>query len=246
MLTGRMLAIAGAAALFLLVSPPRTSASPFCAAGNLASVMGTTCAIGTTTLTFTNFDSHNYLYDYTAQSYVYNSPWVASDFNFTPVLNGFLLTFLRGPLSFTAPTNAMIRSWASVGFDFTSAGITQVYISPGGAVSGSSGWSVVYNEFFLSGPGAQTGQHNEIDYNAPWPQPSQQWAAATAISSGSGMGYFFVLQINDGAGATYPDTTAITFDRPYQPSNVPEPPSVLLLAAGIFRLARLFRRRFPH
>ncbi len=55
-----------------------------CRSANLADIIGTTCNIGHVEFTFQDFYSQNFAFDSDTGTYLYNTPWSASDFYFVP------------------------------------------------------------------------------------------------------------------------------------------------------------------
>jgi hypothetical protein len=69
------------------------------------------------------------------RTYIYFSTWGNTDFDFTPVTNGFTLTFLGGPQSITAPTDGYAGDSARLDYSVVDLDgwLTAESVSGGGA-----------------------------------------------------------------------------------------------------------------
>src|SRR6516225_3846771 len=84
-------------ALAAMLSASSASADTACTAGNLSSIMGTSCNIGPIQFTFTSlYAVYNVTNDATGQVSD-NLNFAASDFYLAPTTDGFTLTLLNGP-----------------------------------------------------------------------------------------------------------------------------------------------------
>jgi len=159
--------------VFLLAASLRAHATPSCAAGGLSTIAGTTCDIGSMTFSFGGLNSNSSN---------------ASDFNFTPVSNGFTLSFLGESQSITAPSNSYVEDYAYLDFTVLSGEITQAYVSGDSSpfsVSGTAGSSHGWNENSVSdaaGPGlASTADYDAVfDNNGSISYQTQTMYAASS------------------------------------------------------------------
>src|SRR5215831_8969463 len=83
--------------LAVVFSASPASADTACTAGNLSSIMGTSCTIGPVEFTFTSlYAVYNVTNNATGQVSD-NVNFAPSDFYLAPTTDGFTLTFLNGP-----------------------------------------------------------------------------------------------------------------------------------------------------
>lgn len=226
-------------------------ANTACTAGNLSTVEFSTCSIGELTFTFTGLDSKLFAYDYISQTFTYYSAPTASDFEFTPVAEGFKLSFLPGPQSVVGPATGYITEYSTLWFSVTDSGggIVQAFISGNTSsfsVSGSNyafgNDNITVTQFFPP-TGGQTSAGNSLQESGGTivSSPFLIFAADPYVTSGIGGATPFSIfaQIGDSAGWNGTDTT-FTFETT---NPVPEPSTVVLLGTGLVALGSRFPRR---
>jgi hypothetical protein len=105
------------------VAPPAAMADA-CKAGNYSAIAGTTCTIGSLQFSFLNNNNlvgSNSVLNLGTLTYTYSAIYDNSSLDFTPVRNGFSLTFLGSPqsLSPTASPNLIAEDNATIFFSVT-------------------------------------------------------------------------------------------------------------------------------
>ena len=124
----------------------KANPAPACVSGSLSSIIaGGPCDIGSLQFTFGGLSSKNYSFNSTTGTYLYNSPWTASMFDFTALSNGFTISFLGGPQSITARTNGTAIDDALLFLSVVGLGVqlTGETVS-GGTLGGLTGSSLSY------------------------------------------------------------------------------------------------------
>ena len=228
-----------------------------CSSGSLTSIVNTTCDISGTsngsqfTLEFTfgtvssepvnGFASVNYSYNDGTQTFAYDQAWSASDFNFTPMNGGFMLSFLDGPQSNTALPLGETLDEAALPFSVTFLGNGDI---TGGSVSGGT-FSASGTDFSSAGSllvlsGQEAYNWGAIDdYGTVISQ--DRGLTNTFLSSGQGVAVPFILGGNNGNSASWNGTpTTFMFTTVFP---APEPSSVLLLFSVVTLVFASFRIR---
>lgn len=229
----------------VLAAPASTVAA--CPAGYLSDVIGTTCDIGKLQFTFTGFESQNFLVD--SGNIIYNQPWSASDFYFTPYFGlgkGFTLTFLGDPQELDAPLNGY-------GYDFAQLDYSVRVIDFGGSIFGLSApfgfrsldaWGHTQSEALSQADlvsdfgGLQCDVYDVVDQQNGVIDERTQFYDPCGWYRGHGMVQPFNLSAFAGDGA-YWDGAPITLQFDY----MPEPGTLVLFGTGLISLAGVVRRR---
>ena len=101
-----------------------------CVGGNLSTIVNTACSIGSLDITFGGLNVENDSFNNVTSTETDGPAYTASDFIFTPISNGFTLTFDGGPQSITAPASGY-------GLDYFQLLITSI-VDSDGTITGES------------------------------------------------------------------------------------------------------------
>lgn len=221
-----------------------------CPAGNLSNIVGNTCTTGSLVFTFGG-----------------TSGYSPSNFEFTPNASGFTITYLDGPISFSAPPNFTLSTYASLPFSVSLVDSTQQISSmsvSGGSMDAQGGISSAgyylltadeaasslstiqsYGTLPAGSPGAA--YVSVVDIGGFFYQPAAPtYNFPSALQSGQFDAIPFYLVANDGASSTWTGPST-TFDFTTGPTQeTPEPGSLLLFGTGFASLLGVLRQRVSH
>jgi hypothetical protein len=217
-----------------------------CASGNLSSLIGTTCDIGSLQFDFTDGSGANFVYDAISNTTTYGIAASTSEFTFTALSNGFTLGFSGGPQSVTGPggdidsyaVNEYILHYNVV----DSAGNIVGENVTGGTLSATGsdlsyadgiGLTVNSSSSYVQG-GNQAYQQSGLSTNQ-----NVTSVSGSPFSSGFGQADPFILFARNADSASWDGTpTTFTFT-----SDAPEPGFTPLLGLGILAAAWVAARR---
>lgn len=224
-----------------------------CVSENLATLIATTptCNIGSIQFTFDGVAATNFVYDYGTKITTPGTAYTASDFTFTPVSNGFTLTFDGGPQSITGPANGyaqdnfnLLYSAVDTTGSFTGESVTGGTLTATGSTHSEADYTgdlcsdvacdsdaYGYNEI-VQYLGAQNQYNSEDGLSGP----------PFSNGAGGGNNYPFYLEADfGGSTATWDGTpTTFTYDTV---SPTPEPTTMLLFATGLLGILLTSRKK---
>ncbi len=236
------------AAVVCLLSSPRPARADTCGTASLSDLMGTTCTIGSLEFSFTSVSSDNYSYNNSTSKYAYDSPWTASDFTFTPVTDGFSLTFTgtgNGAGSVTATSNVDAFSYFELTYTVTDLNglITGESGTTNGTLSATgSSLAYVYNpEYSTCGYGLCNNEVYGENYVGS-SGGSSDFSNVLGSPFSWGYGYatpFSAEALNSGTASWTGTVTTFTYDS----VSTPEPGTLELTFIGLLGIGLLVRRR---
>jgi hypothetical protein len=220
-----------------------------CASGNLSGLIGETCDVGSLQFTFDELYSDNFAYD--GSTYTYGTSWTANNFTFTPVSNGFSLSFNGGPQSLTTTSDGFAYDYAYLVYSVTDlAGNFTGESATGGAPSSSAGEDGGYGNALIEGV---TYSSTETPYVVAYqesfdgsPCELQNYLAGSPFSDGTtAYAYPFYLFAEEGGSAGW-DGNPSTFTYDTTSSTTPEPASLLLFGTALLGIAFITRKNLAH
>jgi hypothetical protein len=234
--------------LCIIVSSAKADSA--CTAGNLSTLMNTTCDIGSLQFTFNSFSSFNFSDngDGTGSTTFYWDPLTPNNFTFTPLSNGFRISINTGPQPITSTTDTGLGTAETVKTADLYFGVTDldgdfVGMSVAGTLDTSGPYTMseirgvvgsgpnLFGEGIYGGAGG-TETDSPIDIGSPF-------------ASGGGDATIIDMYGQDGGSAYWGGTSIFTFATEPAPASTPEPSSFSLVASGLAILlgATLYRRR---
>lgn len=254
-------------AVFLFYAPKASADSTsVCTAGNLSTLVGATCDIGTLQFSFTGFTS---ITESCQPLSTLNCTDLAAppvtDFDFTPVANGFMITFTGGPLSFSSSADSSMLESARLLFSIDILNqptnkrlhtiLTSMTFSGGKfSVSGTSGLSFANYLGSVAGPNAGvSGGQSLTDFLGVVTSVTQQQglqlnpnvpcADQVCITSGMGLDQIFAVVADKGNSASWDGApTTVVFGTTTFEDPAPEPNTLLLISTGLLGLGVAARR----
>jgi hypothetical protein len=228
--------------------PSAVKADTQCAAGNLASLVGTTCDIGSLQFSFTSFAGSNEAVN--GSLTIYNDEWSASDFTLTPAGNGFTISLNSGPESITAYTSVHgipeTVDAAVLSFDVTdlSGDLTGMEVDPGTLSATGSYLASASATGTVLCDGCSSSVSAQVDQDENMPLLSEQdQLTGSPFASGSGSAEPFLLDAENGDSASWGGTSTFTFDTAAVASPEPSTLPMLALALVVLCGVAICRRR---
>jgi hypothetical protein len=244
-LASRVLWVLAGCLLLATAWAPAASAGS-CASGNLSGLIGETCDIGSLQFTFDTLYSENYTYN---GSYTYGTTWTANNFTFTPVSDGFRVSFNGGPQSITAPSDGYAYDYAYLYYSVTDlAGEFTGESATGGGLSTSDdegdglGYALIEGVSFNSTDSGSV-QAFQLSENGDSYELQNYRTGAAFSDSDQAYAYPFYLYAQNGGGANW-DGNPATFT--YETTATPEPASLLLFGTGLLAIAFIARKKLAH
>lgn len=243
----RVLAALAGCLLFAAALAPAASADPTCVSENLATLISVTptCDIGSLQFTFGSLVSVTTI----------GTAWTASDFGFTPVINGFSLSFDGGLQSITTSSDdggefeyaELIYSVTDLDGNLTGESAT------GGALSGSANGGVgaaqggaFYDGRTFSSGSAVVEGYNEV-FNGTISQYENGLGGAPFSYGPNGQAYpFYVYALYGGSASWDGSPTTFTYDTETTLAPIPEPSTLLLFGTGLLGIVFITRKKLAH
>jgi PEP-CTERM motif len=237
----RVLGVLAAWLILATVWAPMSSAGPIpiCASANLSTLMGATCDISSLQFTFSSLNSFNT-----------NGPtWTASDFRFTPVSNGFSLTFIPGAQAITAPANGsdyvdLFYAVSNLSGNFIGESVTGGVLS--GSTNGSGSQTALYEGITISTAftSAVLGYNQVVNGIS---SSSQNNLAGVPFPDGAlGIAIPFYLDASNGGSSSWDGTTTTFTYNTVPVSTTPEPASLLLFGTALLAVVLITQRKLAH
>ena len=225
----RLIALAPSALLCTFTSAPAFANS--CVSGNLSTLIGTTCDIGSLEFNFQSWSSYNFT-AYGDGSYSFNVTPQPSDFAFTANGSGFTLS--GSAVSITAPLSGTVTGYQQVyaRLDYTvtdlGGNITGETEADNGLFANGSTYSDAQAEGVTYDSGSdEVYGSDEIHNGSPSGGPN---VIGNPFSSGTGFVYLFSLYSWNGDSSGWNGETSISYTTANTITNTPEPSSMLALA----------------
>jgi hypothetical protein len=227
-------------------------ATPACVATDALSLLNTgTCDIGSLQFTFFGLERDNVGYDDIGNTQIYlgDEEFALTDFTFTPVTDGFTLSYNPGPLSISPPYVPTGIGIAIVDIDlefdvtdldgpFAGVNVTGTISENGNTANDTA---VIAGQLHSTGPnGGYLSDTLEQIGGGPLVSSTQDLPPAFS----SALGDFYAASVDAQSGTAYwGGSSTITFDTATAVTTTPEPGSLVLLGSGLALLAAGLRRR---